>query len=332
VPIRARALRPAVSVEAESTIFKALSFEPTQRHASARAFGDELARALDDTSVTSESVPRATAIPQPTQLASEVTPLVQSPSAAAYKTVAQSFPFVPPGSGPSEPAVLNRGPRRKLVLFLVGTLLLLVPLGGWFLYHKLKVKAPNPVVITSAAAERNLSYWLTVQKMRDGRPYQDQFDSSGQEIFENGWKFAVNIESPQAGYLYLLNEGLGAERVVTFNLLFPAPSVNAGASFVPANQAIKTGNMVFDDNQGTEKFWLVWAAKPVPELEAVRGVVNEREKGALGDSNQEKAVRDFLNAHYSSSKSGLKIEKVNRRTSVKTNGDVIVNLIELEHH
>src|SRR5262249_44729187 len=43
--------------------------------------------------------------------------------------------------------------------------------------------------------ERVLTYSLTVQKMRDGKPFQNEFESSGQEIFENGWKFRLIVEN-----------------------------------------------------------------------------------------------------------------------------------------
>ena len=43
---------------------------------------------------------------------------------------------------------------------------------------------------------QTLSVWLTVQKMQDGKPYQGEFISSGQEIFGDGWKFRLNASSP----------------------------------------------------------------------------------------------------------------------------------------
>src|SRR5262249_12350599 len=49
------------------------------------------------------------------------------------------------------------------------------------------------------APERRISYSLTVQKMRDGREYQEPFEATGQEIFESGWKFKLNLNSPQQG-------------------------------------------------------------------------------------------------------------------------------------
>ena len=56
-----------------------------------------------------------------------------------------------------------------------------------------------------------VDYWLTVQRRRDSKDYKEPFDSSGQEIFENGWRSWVNIQSAQPGVLYLLNEGIGTQ-------------------------------------------------------------------------------------------------------------------------
>ena len=168
--------------------------------------------------------------------------------------------------------------------------------------------------------------------MRDGRPYQDQFESSGQEIFENGWKFRLNLSSRQNGYLYLLNEGPSAGGATTFNVLFPAPSNNSGNAYVNATEAINTGWMLFDEHQGTEKFWIISSAKAVPELEAVKGVVNEKDKGTISDPNQADAVRAFLTAHQSSSRPEVEKEKGNKQTNVRGKGETLVNQIELEHH
>jgi len=55
--------------------------------------------------------------------------------------------------------------------------------------------------------------------------------------------------------------------------------------------------MVFDKNQGTERFWLVWSTKSVAELEAVKGFVNERDKGTINDPSKADTVRAFLVSH-----------------------------------
>jgi hypothetical protein len=183
----------------------------------------------------------------------------------------------------------------------------------------------------AALPERSLSYSLTVQKMRNGKPYQGEFESSGREIFENGWKFRMNISSPQEGYLYLLNEGPAADKTTTYNLLFPESKTNNGSARVNANQRLQTAWMRFDEHQGTEKFWLVWSASPVKELEAVTDAVNDEDQGEIKDSAKARAVRQFLEKH-SSPKPDVAKDAAKQQTLVKGRGDALVSLIELEHH
>jgi hypothetical protein len=141
----------------------------------------------------------------------------------------------------------------------------------------------------------------------------------------------MNIDSPQPGFLYLLNEGPSAGGVVTYNMVFPAPSVNSGSPEVKADQRIHTGWMVFDEHQGTERFWIVWAAEAVPELESVKSVVNEKEKGAISDESKSKAVRDFINRSFAL-KPQVETNKVQKETTSKVKAAVLVSSIELEHH
>src|SRR6185436_19145753 len=112
-------------------------------------------------------------------------------------------------------------------------------------------------IFGARGTDRSLAYSLTVQKMRDGKPYQNEFESSGQEIFENGWKFRMNLNSPQDGYLYLINEGPVSGDASTYNVLFPESATNGGSPRVDANQKLQTAWMRFDEQQGTERFWMV---------------------------------------------------------------------------
>ncbi|HVS81850.1 MAG TPA: hypothetical protein VHE60_08945, partial [Pyrinomonadaceae bacterium] len=166
---------------------------------------------------------------------------------------------------------------------------------------------------------------------RYGKPFQDTFESSGQEIFENGWKFRMNLSSPQEGYLYLLNEGPAAGGETTFNVLFPEAKTNKGSSRVSAEQKLQTAWMRFDEHQGTEKFWLVWSASPVKELDAATDSVNEKDQGEINDSAQARAVRNFLDKH-SSPKPDVAKDSAKNQTSVKGKGDILVSFIELAHH
>lgn len=315
-------LRPNLPFVAQAAILRALAFDSNDRYSRARDFGEDLAQALSATSDTAASVPL------PTAMVTDVTPVPDEPEKKTKTdpTIVATIPVVTPtgalGSSLSKP----KG-RSKAGLLIVAILVVLGLGGGWYLYHRAKTIQPTK---TESAHERTLDYSLTVQKMRNGKAYQEPFESSGQEIFEDGWKFRMNLSSPEAGFLYLLNEGPAKDGNTTLTILFPNPFSNSGSPFLSAGQQTQTGWMVFDQSQGTENFWMVWSAEAVPELEAVRGVVNNTDKGTITDSNQTEAVRKFLQA--SRPKTEAHKDSVKKETNIKASGNVIVQRVELEHH
>jgi serine/threonine protein kinase len=347
VRVKPADLRPSLPTKAQETILKALHFNPVDRYTAPREFADAFAGAIaQDLQTGSFPQPADSALP-PTQLSSEETPLARGARGAHPQTLQVPFRAAePPGSsgaqfgpGPSvdqlglgRRAAGSRGSKNKLIPVVAGVSLLVIALavlGGWFVLRSLRNEAKTPPAPSSA--ERLLSFGLTVQKMRSGRPYEDTFASSGQEIFENGWKFRMRLTSPQAGYLYLLNEGPSAGGSTTYNLLSAASSTDSNGPPVTANQKLETAWMVFDEHQGTEKFWIVWAAQPVPEIDAVKGVINAKDKGEIGDPDQAKAVQRFLEKH-SADKPEAQKDSLKKQTNLKGKGDVLIHLLELEHH
>jgi serine/threonine protein kinase len=346
VRVKPADLRPSLPIKAQEVILKALSFNPVDRYTAPREFADSFAGAIaEDFQPGAVSEPANVVLP-PTQLSNEETPLAKVPPAAQPKTLQVPFRAAQapgpsgaqPGSGPSV-AQLGLGGRaadarrsKSRLPWIAGAVVLVLAIAAaavWAIMQSRTKEPKNPPA--PATAERLLSYALTVQKMREGRPYQDPFESSGQEIFENGWKFRVHLTSPQAGYLYLLNEGPAAGGATTYNLLFAASAANSNVPPVTTNQKTETAWMVFDDHQGTERFWIVWAGQAVPELEAVKGVINPKDKGEIGDAEQAKAVRLLLEKH-SSDKPEVQKDSTNKQTNLKSKGDVLVHLMELEHH
>jgi hypothetical protein len=217
----------------------------------------------------------------------------------------------------------GRSARFWLLAGLAVSIILGVAVGQWV--RSRPTTAPQQV--TTALPERSFSYWLTVQKYRDGKLYQAEFQSSGREIFEPGWKFKLNLISPQEGFLYLLNQEPGGNYV----LLFPLPSYNNGSAHIEANQRLQTDWYIFDDEPGTEQFRLVWAAQPMPELEQFRVLVNPIDQGRISDPAQSQVVREFLQ-RYPASQLEIDQDHQNRQTNVRGRGAVLVALVELEHH
>jgi eukaryotic-like serine/threonine-protein kinase len=338
VRIKPADLRPSLPLDAQEVILKALSYNPGDRYSSPRDFGDHLARTLAQDVQHIESPSQPSLELPATQLSNEETPLAQPPGAAGSpKTIQVPFQPAQPASasaaGFGEQSAGARRSGSKLVplLAVAGLLIAVASIAIWYATRSGTDKTEGKGPDTPAAAERNLSYGLTVQKMRSDRPYQEPFESSGQEIFENGWKFRMNVTSPQEGYLYLLNEGPAAGDETTYNILFPEPKTNGGSPRVTAEQKLQTAWMRFDDNQGTEKFWIVWAAAPVKELDEVTDAVNDQDQGEIKDSAKLRRVRDFLTQH-SSPKPEVAKDSAKKQTTIKGKSNTLVSFIELEHH
>ncbi len=319
-------LRPALSPEANEVILRALSFVPAERFQTARDFGDVLAQTLDE---ESDTLGHNSAAHVPaTQLATSANPPARQTGDLSSKTIAGRFEpakvdtlkqpaFIAEVAADARPSGLGMKIGVALVLLLV-----IGAVAGILVWKRDAI---------FGGRERSLTYSLTVQKMRDDRPFQSEFESSGQEIFENGWKFRMNVDSQQDGYLYLLNEGPASANSSTYNVLFPESKTNSGSPRVTAGQKLQTDWMRFDEQQGTEKFWMVWSASPVKELEAVTEAANDRDLGEIKDAAKAKAVRDFLNQH-AAPKPEVTKDSAKKQSVVKGKGDVLVSAIDLEHH
>jgi serine/threonine protein kinase len=326
-------LRPSLSEEASQIILRALRFDPAERFQSARELGDALSRALSQETMVDQKRVRRPQVPA-TQLATDANAQAVQTGDLSSKTMAVGYQPAPVDtlSGSTYPAIVNDELRdTRPWLKVVIALFVVAAIGGGVAIWKRDSLFGKRATSRAPVAERSLNYSLTVQKMRDGKPYQDTFETSGQEIFENGWKFRMNLSSPQEGYLYLLNEGPAAGGEFTYNVLFPEAKTNNGSPHVSVDQKLQTAWMRFDEHQGTERFWLVWSATPVKELDAATNSVNERDQGEIKDSAQARAVRDFL-AKHSSPKPEVAKDSAKMQTTVKGKGDVLVDFIELEHH
>ena len=86
-----------------------------------------------------------------------------------------------------------------------------------------------------------------------------------------------------------------------------------------------------DPNPGIEQFWLVWSATYIEELDkAVGRWLNPTYKGDVHDPVQAAAIEQFLRSHLSS-ETIVDKNRQTRRTVVEGHGDVVVQLVEIEH-
>ncbi|HWT01224.1 MAG TPA: protein kinase [Pyrinomonadaceae bacterium] len=234
----------------------------------------------------------------------------------------------------------GRRKTRALALALTAGLLLAAAVFAgirWWPSRGPEAAAPAAVAPAPAPApERRLAYSITVQKYRNGKPYQDPFRLAGEINFERDYRVRLNVSSAQPGHLYVLNEGPAepGQGASPYVVLFPSPTANNGLSLIAAGQEVQIPEQswfVFDAEEGTEKVWLVWSAESVPALEAVRGFANRQSRGLVSEPRLNAAVREFLQSHASPAPAAVK-DEARKEIVLTAKGDILAHVLRLEHH
>ena len=312
VQVAPRSLRPALPEAAQAVIMKALAFEPKDRYARVAEYGDDLARALTST----DSGARAGE--------EDHVETLQKPRPA------------PPKAGPNRLWI----PILALSLVLAGVAAWLLlrqraepKAGGDAVSQTPGVTAPAP------APARAMTYYIMVQRYRNGAPYKDPFTVPGEMYFEKDDRVQIFFSSPEEGYFYLVNQG-PAQNGVQPNLLVLFPEEGKEALLPPDKEAQipqPSGNpdedwIAFDEVEGTEELWMVWSARPVAELESLKKWSNRDDEGEVKNAGENKVVREFLSRHYAASGPEVKKNGEGTRTTITGRGDVLVFPVKLQHH
>jgi len=170
---------------------------------------------------------------------------------------------------------------------------------------------------------RSFTYWIMVQPVSDQTPTK----SNGEEVFQNGDKFQLNVETPVSAYLYVFYEGSPASGDTNFRMIFPNPATNNGSAALGRNQPIQFDWMTFPDTPGTENFWFVWSLTQVAQLESAKSEAFKHPRGGLNDPTL-MAVKEFLRTqpltstwHY----------KASQNASPRGKGEILVALAQFKH-
>jgi len=180
-----------------------------------------------------------------------------------------------------------------------------------------------------AGPNRSFTYWLTVQKMRDGKD-QEPLKSNGEETFENGDKFRLNVLTPSPGYLYVMNEGPPEPNDTSFTMIYPSLNINDGLATLGANQSTQSDWITFRGPAGDENFWIVWSVSPVSQLESAKTEAFKDPHGGLTDQNLE-SVRDFLRMKQLEMKVTVYHYKATQTAVARGKGDMLVTLLQFKH-
>src|SRR6266496_4089283 len=228
----------------------------------------------------------------------------------------------------------QRAPRKRVVVGVLLTAIVVVVALAFGLNVWRSSRAKLASSAPAAVAERQLNYWIMVQKYKDDKPYQAPFRLAGEINFEPQYHIRLHVLSLQSGYLYVLNEGPLEKGLPQFIVLFPSPTANGGSSLVLESNELQIPEeswFTFDNEQGTEKLWLVFSANAVTQLEAVKGFATAKGKGVIRDPDLNRTVQEFLATH-SVSKPAVEKNNEQKETNLKVPGTVLVHQIDLEHH
>lgn len=176
--------------------------------------------------------------------------------------------------------------------------------------------------------ERNLTYWLTVQRMYDGKLLGQPFQATGRDYFHTGDSFALSFTTAEPGALYLINEGRDQSGALEWNILFPTRANNAGDARLSAQQTIRTGNYRFVGSTGSETVWVIWATKPDPVLDAI--FLTALNDGVIKDPAQQAQLQTFLEEHQSAPAEVVYDEGASRAL-LKGHGEILVRRLDLSH-
>ena len=336
-------LNPEVSAHLSRILQTALTIEPANRFQTAREFRI----ALRQNSFSSDEASNFIEATQPSPVnfqSNSGAQITGAKTAVLSRDKAESIATILP------PNETNQDSKKKfwaigaavLILFLfgiAGAVIWLFVAGDSAKKTETKL-AEIPEKPTENAAEtatqskpqsaRALNYSLLVQKMRDGKKFQEPFESSGQEIFENGYQFQMRLTPSENGFLYLFNEGLNDKGEKIFQIIFPTPLSKGGSALVGAKQKIKTGWNQFGGKAGTENFWIIWSREKLESIEKVRENAFSSDSGAVTDKVLERKLREFLEENKKSeTKTTKDVEK--KLSVIEFGGDSVAYLLQLEH-
>lgn len=189
---------------------------------------------------------------------------------------------------------------------------------------------PFPTPTPTRTPTRSFTYSLTIQQLRNGKNYQDPYQSNGVDVFESGDKFRLNVSSPEPGYVYVFNHGPAELNDTSFTMVYPRKDINNGSSTIGANQTVESEWIIFSGPTGDENAWIVWSTSPVNELESAKAEAFNHPKGGLSGETLVK-VTEYLRARQSEIKVRTFRYQRTQTVLVRGPGEVLITLAEIKH-
>jgi serine/threonine protein kinase len=324
VKVRPCDLRERLPHAAQEVILRALSYDPAARYATAREFGEKLNLALAGDRETGLNEARG----------NPCEPILRDDCRSGQIDSCRWSLQCEYSNGAKAD---HR--RRLLQLWLLLAAQLVALAIGVYVWERLN-KPNREQTARTPPSERQLNYWMSIRRNPKLYPRGKVKQSASSVIFEKGDLVRLHISSPQAGYLYVINERqVPASEQAGYVLLFPCSLVNIFSAELEANQQIQiplSGNKPDADwlklnlEEGVEKIWLIWSERPVPQVEAVKHYANHTDQGLITDPKDIQLVSQYLILHSAHKPESEESETV-KQTRLKYKGDLLVGLVKLEY-
>ncbi|GEM_PF-701785 len=321
VQIMPQALRPSTPVAAQNVILKALSFDFESRYQSTKEFGDELSSALLFKQSSQNQLNRGDAENRKRNIHGFV--YADAENKRQKQGISKAWLLLP-------------------VVLLFG--LLFVGIAVAVIIKIKNRESQNTATGKETTTEkktvptRTFTYWLIVKMCKDNEGCKDAnkavfgkpFESTGEQVFNNGTMFNFCSVSPQEGRLYVINQGRGENNSEKWTAIFPNPKDNKGNARLDANLELKTFEMKMDEYTGAETLWIIWAEKNVNEIQELFDSAFMENQAEFKSASQQEILKKFL-SKYSVQKHEISIGESPPRVIVKGSDEIIVVSRKLTH-
>ena len=166
-----------------------------------------------------------------------------------------------------------------------------------------------------------------IQKMRNGKPFQARYKSSGQAGVEVGYEFSIFFMPDADGYIYFLSEGKDTKGDIKLYLLYPTPFINPSSKIINAKQEIEVPVGVYE-NPGTETVWMIWTREKNRALDEIISSIFNSDDGEVSAKNKQ-LLQPFIDK-YDPEKNRSIIDSANDQTVLTARGDQIVHKFEIK--
>jgi class 3 adenylate cyclase len=245
------------------------------------------------------------------------------------------------------PASPPPAPKKSLLPLWLGLGVAVLGAAGWLGFNRFSTggtatgvgeeKKPGGSGAATGERPRVVRYHVEFAKFL---PKEKKFGKPtrlpGEAAIESGNGIKLFLTPGEPGYLYVLNEAAeSTQEKPDWSVFFPSPKVREGSSHLDSGDEISIPEtekdyLLFDSQKGTEKFWIVWSAERIPQLEDLKKYATEKYKGAVEDLNEARALPVLLKGFPQ--EEPPESDSVNKLTVLRSKGKVLVHLIKWQHY